>query len=109
MSGRSRSPLQRKPVHQPPVLQPVIKPPGFLSVVKDGFALGLGASVARTLVDRAFTPTPLPSRNPYSSCDTLQEEFDSCVQRQMPSETCKQQLDVLNICFKNLRAPSGHS
>jgi len=103
MSGRSRSPLQRKPVPQPPVLQPVTKSPGFMSSVKDGFALGLGSSVARTLVDRAFTPAVAPAvpSSTRRTCDTLQEEFDSCVQLRIPSETCQRQLDLLNMCFKN--------
>jgi hypothetical protein len=81
-----------------------------MSVVKDGLAFGLGSSVARHLVDSVFkTPPPTVEPRPYPKCETMQQEFESCVQLRMPEETCQKQLDGLNACFKKEWMPSLRS
>lgn len=79
-----------------------------MEVVKDGLAFGLGSSVARHLVDSVFkTPAQPVEPRPYPKCDTMQQEFESCVQLRMPEETCQKQLDTLNACFKKEWMPTS--
>ena len=103
-----------------PVSPPSLPANSLLNSVKDGFGLGIGASLGRSLVDNVFgnkppapqaipTPPNNTQTSPQSSglCSPHQFAFDSCI-RSFPSDitTCQSQLDSLNRC---LSAPTNRN
>ena len=84
------------PYHPPSVpalLQP--KPPTFLQSAKEGFGLGVGVSIARNIVDRAFSslsyntiPTTIATPKQVSS-DNL-KLYEQCIQNGATEEFCRQ-------------------
>ena len=92
----------------PPMVQ--VQPPGFLQSMKEGFGLGVGASIARNIVDRAFgagtaalAPAPTsPTPTPVSPIHTLpahstkfldQREYEQCIKEHGTEDSCKQYLE----------------
>ncbi len=82
---------------------------GFLSSVKDGFAIGTGMSIARRVVDGFF---PLKSSTLSSSssvvgftekisvCKQFQEELTECIQTKQYEGSCERELSNLRTCLE---------
>ena len=53
---------------------------GFANSVKEGFALGIGVSIARNIVDRIFTPTiEHKVKTPYEMCmEQTKQDKEAC-------------------------------
>ena len=71
----------KTPVAIPPVRT---QQPTLGQTVKEGFGFGLGASVARNIVDRMFG---LPS---VAKVSTKSTEYTQCIQEGGTEEVCKQ-------------------
>ena len=90
------------PPQQPTVVVQQQREQGFMASVRDGFAMGAGASIARNMVDRMFGSSPSPSitssnqiQNP---CQQQQTAFDTCIKERRTVEECQTALNTLNSC-----------
>lgn len=79
--------------------------PSFTQSVKEGFSFGLGASVARNVVDRMFSgpsKTPVDVRTgstqpvEQKSCSELFEKFKTC----SDTENCTKMFQEYQICLE---------
>lgn len=93
-----------------PLPVPYVPKPSFLQSVKDGFAVGTGAHIARHMVDKVLgsptnptLPPPAPTSTPISQnpCAFIQKEFDQCVRAHIPEDMCQKEMELLNKCLKN--------
>lgn len=71
----------------------------FTQTMKDGFAFGAGSAVARTVVDRMFSPS-VPATQQTKSCEDRLTAFNHCIKAQLPENTCQDSLELLNQCLK---------
>lgn len=87
-----------------PLTSSVGKASSFGQVMKDGFAFGVGSSIARTVVDSVLglssasssAAAPVPSVK--KTCPELEAEFNSCIRGQLPEHTCQDFLERYNQC-----------
>jgi hypothetical protein len=81
--------LTKKPLSLPlpspsplalPLSQPVVPKNSFATTVKEGFGLGLGASIARNIVDRILSPKiEQKDKTPYELClEQTKYDKDAC-------------------------------
>ena len=81
--------LTKKPLSLPlpspsplslPLSQPVVPKNSFATTVKEGFGLGLGASIARNIVDRILSPKiEQKDKTPYELClEQTKHDKDAC-------------------------------
>lgn len=73
--------------------------PSFMQTVKEGFSFGIGASIARNVVDRIFgSTTSTPRIDPPATVDPKpvigenQHLYHKCIQDGGKHETCKDYL-----------------
>lgn len=84
-----------------------VEQPTLGQSIKQGFGFGVGTSLARTLVERAFA-SPVSGQQPQQqaqqpqqqkkSCKELEAEFNQCIQAQLPENTCQDFMDRYNQC-----------
>ncbi len=73
----------------PPVLSvPKQQKPTFFDSVKEGFSFGVGASLARNVVDSLFSKK--------TDCTELVRQYESCMKN---SSECDKQKDVMIRCL----------
>ena len=104
---RSKSPklIAAKPQQTLIEAKPTPVPGGFLKTMKDGFAFGIGSSLARNLIEtpKEFLKESEQNHQNYKEyplkCKKLESEFNSCIQSNSPEETCQKEMDDLNMCF----------
>jgi hypothetical protein len=93
--------------------------PTFKQNVKEGFAVGLGASVARNIVDRIFSPsspnpsnTSPPSPSPSTSscilkvperCFPEKQSFDTCIKENRDIKMCELTIKVYHDCLDSYK------
>jgi hypothetical protein len=68
-------------------------PSGFFNTIKEGFAFGIGSSVARQAVNSVFSssststlpsppsPSPSPPANHSEECDFIKDMYKKCMER----------------------------
>jgi hypothetical protein len=94
------SPFTPTPLH--------VEQPTLGQTIKQGFGFGVGTSLARNLVDRAFASPAQPQtqtqtqtqtqQKPQKSCKELEAEFNQCIKGQLPENTCQDFLERYNQC-----------
>ena len=97
ISSKSSPATSVAPYHPPPV-PAVFHPtaPTFFQSAKEGFGLGVGASIARNIVDRAFgSVTSVASVAPVVSSQPPKHEmntklYEQCIQNGATEEFCRQ-------------------
>jgi hypothetical protein len=72
----------KTPIGIPPIK---IQQPTLLHTIKEGFGFGIGASIARNIVDRTFGSFSAPKTPLIKST-----EYTQCIQEGGDEEVCKQ-------------------
>ena len=107
--------LSKPPMRPPPIMGPIMPTqsstvssgtPSFTQSVKEGFSFGLGASVARNVVDRMFggsstTPIthhvgPVTQTVEQKSCSDLLQQYNTC----SDTENCSRLFEVYQKCLE---------
>ena len=89
------------PYHPPPVPAPYHPTaPTFLQSAKEGFGLGVGVSIARNIVDRAFgaaatavttaTPTTPPINSQPPKVEFNTKLYEQCIENGATEDFCRQ-------------------
>ncbi len=92
--------VSRPPIRPPAIMGPIMpQQPSFTQNVKDGFSLGLGVSLARSLVDRIFSPSPIVKNPPNNSCQELFEAYKLC----STTENCSHLFDQYSKCLEKTK------
>jgi len=93
--GTNTSPLGTK--------APPYKAEGFMDFVKDGFAFGIGTSIARNFIDKSFqTSYPNSPKASVNKCFDSENKFNNCI-KATPNDitTCLEHLEKMNKCLEN--------
>ena len=77
----------------------------FSSIIKDGFALGIGSSLSNRLVDSIFGPRKIdidvvPAES-VSLCKPEFENYQKCFQQPSGFNDCQSYHDILLKCLNN--------
>jgi len=86
----------------PQPIQP--RPPGLFGMIKEGFAFGVGSSVARNVVDSVMTAKqPAGYTEKKNQCAKEQHEYDLCTKLYTTdaSVLCDNETKNLIQCYKS--------
>jgi len=84
------SQVHQPQVHQPQVHQPQVQPPGFISNMVQGFALGTGQSIATNIFR---SPTEVKHvHNTDLNTTPLPKEYTECIKEYNDRAYCKSYL-----------------
>ena len=88
----------------PQHIKPIDKAPGLFHTIKEGFAMGIGASVARNLVDSAMSMNrPASNTEKGNLCAKQEQEYDLCKHLYTTdiSVSCDNEIKSLIQCYKS--------
>ena len=95
----SKTPVQHIPKCTPKIAE---TQPSFSSTLLQGFGFGIGSSVARNVVDRAFDSTAIVDTvdKPKQDCILMWENYNTCL-RNSDVQSCNYFYKDFLQCIKN--------